>query len=76
MRLEKKEVSYMLVPGSAVLIIQKLQKDVTERWLLASNKNKQITYYILYILIANSVLIFLTIAQICYQQISILIRCY
>ena len=76
MRLEKKGVSYMLVPGSAVLIIQKLQKDVTERWLLASNKNKQITYYILYILIANSVLIFLTIAQICYQQISILIRCY
>ena len=76
MRLEKKGVSHMLAPGSAVLIIQKLQKDVTERWLLASNKNKQITYYILYILIANSVLIFLTIAQICYQQISILIRCY
>ena len=76
MRLEKKGVAHMLAPGSAVLIIQKLQKDVTERWLLASNKNKQITYYILYILIANSVLIFLTIAQICYQQISILIRCY
>ena len=66
----------MLASGSAVLIIQKLQKDVTERWLLAWNKNKQITYYILYILIPNSVLIFVTIAQISFQQISILIRCY
>ena len=41
-----------------------------ERWLSARNQNKQITYYIFYILIPNALLIFLTITQICYQQIS------
>ena len=46
-----------------------------ETWLSARNQNKQITYYIFYILIPNSVLTFLTIAQICFQQISIN-RCY
>ena len=40
----------------------KVYSDVTKRWLLAWNKNKQVTYYIFYILISNSLLIFLTLA--------------
>ena len=43
-----------------------------ETWLSARNQNKKITYYIFYILIPNALLIFLTIAQICDQQISII----
>ena len=65
----------MLASTLRCLDYSKIYSDVTEGWLLAWNQNKQITYYIFYILISNSVLIYLTIAQICYQQISI-IRCY
>ena len=45
------------------LFYTKVYSDVTKRWLLAWNQSKQIAYYILYILIANSVFIFFTIAQ-------------
>ena len=65
----------MLTPRRGFLDYSKVCNDVTEKWLLAWNQNKQITYYIFYILIPNLVLIFFTIAQIYYQQIS-LIRCY
>ena len=65
----------MLAPRRRCIYYSKVYSDVTKRWLLAWNQNKQIRYYICYILIPNSVLIFLTIAQICYQQTS-KIRCY
>ena len=64
----------MLAPRRRCLYYSKVCSDVTKIWLLAWNQIKQITYYIFSILIPNSVLIFLTIAQICYQPISI-IRC-
>ena len=72
---KEKRVSYMLAPKKHFLDHSKVYSDVTGRWLLAWNQNKQVTYYIFYILIQNSVLIFIAIVQICYQQISI-IRCY
>ena len=62
----------MLAPRRRCPYYSKVYSDVTKRWLLAWNQNKQFTYYIFYILIPNSVLIFLTIAQIWYQQISII----
>ena len=65
----------MLAPRRRCLDYSKVYRDVTESWLLAGNQNKQIIYYVFSILIPKSVLIVLTIAQICYQQIS-LIRCY
>ena len=71
----------MLAARRRYLHYSKVYSDVTKRGLLAWKQNKQITYYIyiyiyiFYIVIPNSVLTFLTIAQICYQQISI-IRCY
>ena len=55
----------MLASRRCCLGCSKVYNDVTERWLLAWNQNKQITYYMFYILISNSVLIFLTVAQIC-----------
>ena len=61
----------MLAPSRRCLDYSKVYSDATERWLLAWNQNKQITYYIFYILVPNPVLIFLTIAQIYFQQISI-----
>ena len=63
----EKGVSYMLASRRYCLDYSKVYSDTTERWLLAWNQNKQITHYISYILIPNSVLIFLAIAQICYQ---------
>ena len=63
---------HMLAPRRHRLDYSKVNNDVTERWLLAWNQKKHITYYIFYILIPNSVLIFLTLAQICYQQIIII----
>ena len=57
----------MLAPRRHCLYYSRVYSDVTKRWLLAWNQIKEITYYIFYILIPNSVLIFLTIAQICYQ---------
>ena len=68
----KKGVLHMLAPRRRCLYYSKVYSDVTERLLLAWNQNKQITYYIYCILIPNSVLIFLTIAQICYKQIRII----
>ena len=65
----------MLTPRRLSLDYSKIYSDVTEIWLLAWNQNKQIKYYIFYILIPNLVLIFLTIAQVYYQKIR-LIRCY
>ena len=65
----------MLAPRRRCLDYSKVYMDVTESWLLAGNQNKQIIYYVFSILIPKSALIVLTIAQICYQQIS-LIRCY
>ena len=65
----------MLASRRRCLFYSKAYSDFANRWLLAWNQNKQITYYIFHILIPNSVLIFLTIAEICYQQIST-IRCY
>ena len=53
----------MLAPKKQCLYYSEISSDVTKRWLLAWNQNKQITYYIFYILIPNSVLIFLKIAQ-------------
>ena len=64
----------MLAPRRSCLDYSKVYSEVTERWLLAWNQKKQIIYYMFYTLIQNSVLVFLTIAQIYYQQISI-IRC-
>ena len=65
----------MLAPRKRCLYYSKVYSDVTKTWLLELNQNKQITYYIFNMLIPNSVLIFLTIEQIYYKQISI-IRCY
>ena len=59
----------LLAPRRHCLDYSKVYSDVTERWLLAWNQNKQITYCISYILIPNSVLIFLTIAH---KQIRII----
>ena len=69
---EKKEkrVLHILDPRRHCLDYSKVYSDVTERWLLAWNQNKK--FCILYILYTNSVLIFLTIAKICYQQKSII----
>ena len=59
----------MLAPRRCCLDYSKVYSDGTERWLLSWNQSKQIIYYIFYILIPNSKLIFLTIiAQICKQQ--------
>ena len=65
----------MLAPRRRCLYYSKVYSDVTNTWLLELNQNKQIAYYIFNMLIPNSVLIFLTIEQIYYKQISI-IRCY
>ena len=65
----------MLTPRRLCLDYSKIYSDATEIWLLAWNQNKQIKYYIFYILIPNSVLVFLTIALVYYQKIR-LIRCY
>ena len=59
-------VPYMLALRRCCLDYSKVYKDVIESCLLAWHQNKQITYYIFYLLIPNSVFIFLTIAQICY----------
>ena len=56
----------MLAPRRHCLDYPNVYSDVTKRWLLSCNLNKQIKYYIFYIQIPNSTLIFLTIAQICY----------
>ena len=72
---KEKGVPHMLAHRRCYLDYSKVHRDVTERWLLAWNQKIPITYYIFYLLIANSVFIFLTIACICDQQISI-IRCY
>ena len=64
----------MLAPRRRCLDYSKAYSDVIERS-LAWNQNKQVTYDMFYTLILNSVLIFLTIAQICYHRTSI-IRCY
>ena len=72
---KEKGVLHMIAPRRHCLDYSKGYSDVTERWLLACNQSKNNRYYIFYIVIPNSVFIFLTIAQICYQEISI-IRCY
>ena len=56
----------MLPPRRCYFDYSKVYSDVTESWLLGWNQNEQITYYMFYILIPNSVLIFLTIGQIFY----------
>ena len=68
----EKGVPHMLAPRRRCLYYPKVYSDVTKTWFLELNQNEQITYYIFYTLIPNSVLIFITIAQICYQQISII----
>ena len=65
----------MLAPRRRCLDYSKVYSDVTERCLLARNQSQQITYYIFYILMPNSVLTLLTIGQIFYQHISTII-CY
>ena len=62
---KEKEVLHMLPSRRHCLDYSKGYSGVTERWFLAKNQNKQIKYCIFYILIPNSVLIFLTIAQTC-----------
>ena len=52
----------MLAPRRHCLDYSKFYCDVTERWLLAWNQSKYITYYIFHILIPESVLVFLTYA--------------
>ena len=52
----------MLPPTRCFLDYSKVFSDVTEKWLLGLNQNKQIAYYMFYILIPNSVLIFYTVA--------------
>ena len=69
---KEKKVLHMLSPRKHCLDDSKFYSDVTEKGLLAWNQNKQFTYYIFHIPIPNSALNFLTIAQVCYQQISIL----
>ena len=69
---KEKGVLHMLARRRCCLDYSKVYSDVTEIWLLAWNKNKQVTYYVFYILIPNSVLILVTIVQICYQQISVI----
>ena len=64
----------MVAPRRRCLDYSKAYSDVIERS-FAWHENKQITYYIFYILIPSLVLIFLTIAQICYHRTSI-ISCY
>ena len=41
----------MQAPRRHCIDYSKVYSDVTERWLLAWNQNKQFTYYIFYILI-------------------------
>ena len=62
----------MLAPRRRCLDYSKVYRDVTESWSVAWNQNKQITYYIFSIPIPNSSMIILTIAQTCYQQISLI----
>ena len=58
----------MLAPRRRCLYYSKVYSNVTKRWFLAWNQSKIITYYIFNGLFPNSVLIFLTIAEICCQQ--------
>ena len=71
---KEKGVPHMNIYLGGSLEYSKVYNDVTERCLLGWNQNKHITYYAFHIVIRKSVLIFLTIAQIRYQHISI-IRC-
>ena len=52
----------MLAPRRRCLDYSKVYCDVTERWFLAWNQNKHITYYIFHKLIPKSVLVFFTCA--------------
>ena len=73
--IKKKEgVPHMLAPRRCCLDHSKVYSDVTERWLLAWNQNKHITYYMFHILIPKSVFIYLTIAHICYIKQPVRIR--
>ena len=50
----------MLAPKRRCLDYSNVYCDVTERWLLAWNQNKHITYYIFHKPIPKSVLVFFT----------------
>ena len=69
---KEKGVPHMLALRRHCLDYSKVYSVVTKICLLAWDQNKKIAYYIFYILIPNSVLIFFTIAHICYKQISII----
>ena len=60
---KEKGLPYMLAPRKCCLDYSKVYSNVTERWLLAWDQNKNITYYIFHILIPKSVLVFLAFAR-------------
>ena len=68
-------MSDMLALRRHCLNNSKVYSDVTKRWFLAWNQNKQIAYFMFFVLIPTPVLFLLAIAQICYHQGST-IRCY
>ena len=53
----------MLAPRRRCLDYSKVYCDVTEKWLLAWNKNKHIKYYIFHTIIPKSALVFHTFAS-------------
>ena len=52
---------HMLTPRRRCLDYSNVHSDVTERWALAQNQNKHITYYIFNVLILKSALIFIIV---------------